>query len=118
MDGSNVGATDRLSMLKPRPLNNPAIRDRTPNLFSTVTKMMCSIVLVSSSSMTLRISAPAQNPLCRQDRVFVLWSHLGAAALFQFQLRRIVQNHLVIAPACRNHGIDVFVGMCRHIHDD
>src|SRR5918995_147740 len=110
MDGSNVGATDRLSMLKPRPLNNPAIRDKTPNLFSTVTKMMCSIVLISSSvpAMTLRISATAQNPLCRQDRVFVLWSHLGAAALFQFQLRRIVQNHLVIAPAGRNHGIDVF----------
>jgi hypothetical protein len=30
-------------MLNPRPLKSPATRDRTPNLFSTVTEMMCSI---------------------------------------------------------------------------
>ena len=30
-------------MLKPRPLNSPATRERTPNLFSTVTEMMCSM---------------------------------------------------------------------------
>ena len=43
VEGSNEGATDRLSMLNPRPLNRPATRDSTPNLFSTVTEMMCSI---------------------------------------------------------------------------
>src|SRR5207249_11794554 len=33
--GSSVSATDRLSMLKPRPLNRPATRASTPNSFST-----------------------------------------------------------------------------------
>src|SRR5689334_13401284 len=39
--GSSVSATDRLSMLKPRPLNSPATRASTPNSFSTRTEMMC-----------------------------------------------------------------------------
>ena len=34
-DSSSVGATDRDSMLKPRRLNRPVIRDSTPGLFST-----------------------------------------------------------------------------------
>src|SRR5205823_6684306 len=38
--GSIVSATDRLSMLKPRPLNSPATRARTPNSFSTSTEMV------------------------------------------------------------------------------
>src|SRR5262245_42848415 len=38
--GSRVSATERLSMLKPRPLNSPATRARTPNSFSTRIKMM------------------------------------------------------------------------------
>src|SRR5262252_3775127 len=39
--GSRVSATDRLSMLKPRPLNKPATRASTPNSFSTRTEMVC-----------------------------------------------------------------------------
>src|SRR2546430_2309545 len=38
--GSSVSATDRLSMLKPRPLNRPATRASTPNSFSTKMEMM------------------------------------------------------------------------------
>src|SRR5947207_950529 len=38
--GSSVSATDRLSMLKPRPLNRPATRASTPNSFSTRMEMM------------------------------------------------------------------------------
>ena len=41
--GSRVGATERLSILNPRPLNKPATRDKEPALFSSVTEMMCSI---------------------------------------------------------------------------
>jgi hypothetical protein len=33
--GSIVSLTERLSMLNPRPLNMPAMRDNTPNSFST-----------------------------------------------------------------------------------
>ena len=36
--GSSVGPTLRVSMLKPRPLNIPAMRVSTPNLFSTRTE--------------------------------------------------------------------------------
>src|SRR5262249_44153362 len=39
--GSSVSATDRLSMLKPRPLNRPATRARTPKSFSTRTEIVC-----------------------------------------------------------------------------
>src|SRR5215475_1149313 len=39
-DGSSVSATVRLSMLKPRPLNNPATRASTPNSFSTKIEMV------------------------------------------------------------------------------
>src|SRR6478735_11009102 len=98
IEGSSVGATERLSILKPLPLNSPAMRESTPNLFSTVTKMMCSM-------------------LGCQNRVFILWSRLGRAALLLLQLRRILQNHLVIATAGGNHWIDVFEGMRRHVDD-
>ena len=40
-DGSWVGATLRVSMLKPRPENIPAMRASTPNLFSTRTEIVC-----------------------------------------------------------------------------
>ena len=36
--GSSVGPALRVSMLKPRPLNMPAMRASTPNLFSTRTE--------------------------------------------------------------------------------
>src|SRR5215211_106416 len=39
--GSSVGPTARVSMLKPRRLNSPATRARTPGLFSTVSERMC-----------------------------------------------------------------------------
>ena len=39
--GSTVGPTLSVSMLKPRPLNMPAMRANTPNLFSTKTEMTC-----------------------------------------------------------------------------
>src|SRR3990172_1414565 len=38
--GSMVSATDRLSILKPRPLNSPATRASTPNSFSTRMEMV------------------------------------------------------------------------------
>ena len=38
---ASVGATANEKMLKPRLLNNPAIRASTPNLFSTRTERMC-----------------------------------------------------------------------------
>src|SRR5262245_31777783 len=38
--GSIVSATDRLSMLKARPLNRPATRASTPNSFSTRMEMV------------------------------------------------------------------------------
>src|SRR5678815_435154 len=41
--GSMVSATERLSMLKARPLNNPATRASTPNSFSTRMEMVCRI---------------------------------------------------------------------------
>src|SRR5947208_3485003 len=41
--GSSVSATDRLSMLKPRPLNSPATRASTPNSFSTRMEMTWSM---------------------------------------------------------------------------
>src|SRR5262245_37756535 len=41
--GSMVSATERLSMLKPRPLKSPATRARTPNSFSTRMEMVCRI---------------------------------------------------------------------------
>src|SRR6266481_793728 len=40
---SSVSATERLSMLKPRPLKRPATRERTPNSFSTSTDIVCRI---------------------------------------------------------------------------
>src|SRR5213082_1975976 len=43
MLGSSVGPTLRVSMLKPRPLNMPAMRVSTPNLFSTSTEIVCRI---------------------------------------------------------------------------
>src|SRR6266571_3840249 len=42
--GSCVGPTLRVSMLYPRPLNKPATRVSTPNLFSTSTEMVCRIL--------------------------------------------------------------------------
>ena len=39
--GSSVGLTARESMLKPRRVNRPATRDRTPGLFSTRTERVC-----------------------------------------------------------------------------
>src|SRR4029450_13728554 len=44
---SMVSATDRLSMLKPRPLKSPATRARTPNSFSTRMEIVCRIRLPS-----------------------------------------------------------------------
>src|SRR6187431_483611 len=38
--GSSVGATLSVSILNPRPLNMPAMRVSTPNLFSTRTEMV------------------------------------------------------------------------------
>src|SRR5207245_1625301 len=38
-----TSATDRPSMLNPRPLKSPATRARTPNSFSTSTEMVCRI---------------------------------------------------------------------------
>ena len=43
MLGSRVGATDRLSILKPRPEKSPATRASTPNSFSTSTEIVCCI---------------------------------------------------------------------------
>src|ERR1700745_488412 len=39
--GSSVSATERLSMLNPRPLKSPATRESTPNSVSTRTEMTC-----------------------------------------------------------------------------
>ena len=39
--GSAVSATQRLSMLNPRPLKRPETFASTPNSFSTRTEMMC-----------------------------------------------------------------------------
>ena len=39
-EGSSVGPTLRVSMLNPRPLNMPAMRVSTPNLFSTRIEMV------------------------------------------------------------------------------
>jgi hypothetical protein len=39
--GSSVSPTDRLSILYPRAENSPATRDSTPNLFSTITAIVC-----------------------------------------------------------------------------
>ena len=41
MSGSSVGPTVSVSMLKPRRANRPAIRARTPGLFSTRIERMC-----------------------------------------------------------------------------
>src|SRR5439155_731385 len=63
MDGSSEGATDRLSILKPRPLNRPATLDSTPNLFSTKTEMICSINTVLSTEQRVlseEVGAPTQ----------------------------------------------------------
>src|SRR5512139_46940 len=38
--GSSVSATERLSILKPRPLKSPATRASTPNSFSTRTDIV------------------------------------------------------------------------------
>src|SRR5689334_576203 len=99
IEGSSVGATDRLSMLNPRPLKSPAMRDSTPNLFSTVTRIICSM-------------------LGREDGVVVLRRRLARAALLLFQLRRIFQNHFMIAAACGDHWIHVLIGMGRNVDDD
>src|SRR5215475_14733591 len=53
--GSIVSATERLSMLKPRPLNSPATRARTPNSFSTRMEMVC------------RISPPSVRTMAGED---------------------------------------------------
>ncbi len=39
--GSSVGPTASVSMLKPRRLNSPAMRARTPGRFSTMSERMC-----------------------------------------------------------------------------
>ena len=41
VSGSSVGPTASVSMLKPRRLNRPAIRARTPGWFSTSSERMC-----------------------------------------------------------------------------
>ncbi len=38
---SSVSPTDKLSILYPRAENSPATRDSTPNLFSTITAIVC-----------------------------------------------------------------------------
>src|SRR3712207_4608790 len=50
--GCSVGPTARLSMLKPRRLNSPAILARTPGLFSTRTDRVC-LLIVSSSQLVV-----------------------------------------------------------------
>src|SRR5664279_1531393 len=40
-EASSVGPTFSVSILKPRPLNMPATRVSTPNLFSTRIEMVC-----------------------------------------------------------------------------
>src|SRR6185369_15386645 len=40
-EGSSVSPTDKLSILYPRAENSPATRDSTPNLFSTITAIVC-----------------------------------------------------------------------------
>ena len=49
ISGCSVGPTASESMLKPRRLNSPAIRARTPGLFSTRTDRVC----VGSSELVL-----------------------------------------------------------------
>ena len=44
MEGSSVGATDRLSILNPLPEKRPDILDSTPNSFSTSTVIVCFMV--------------------------------------------------------------------------
>src|SRR5262249_26388659 len=51
--GSSVSPTDKLSMLYPRAENNPATRDSTPNLFSTITAIVCFSNSVSATTPVL-----------------------------------------------------------------
>src|SRR3546814_2248596 len=51
--GLAVGPTARLSMLKPRRLKRPAMRARTPGLFSTRTDKVCLLMFSSPSEVVL-----------------------------------------------------------------
>src|SRR5919204_699702 len=63
MLGSSVGPTARVSMLKPRRLNRPAILASTPGLFSTRSERTClrpvSALEASRSSSLTRSGVPA-----------------------------------------------------------
>src|SRR5215831_4820591 len=121
IEESSVGATERLSMLNPRPLKSPAIRDNTPNLFSTVTEIICSICeqcsgVCSLDQSTLNNHRPAL-PLCCQHGIFVFWYNLARAGLLHLQLRRIFENHLMVRATGWDHWIAVLVRMGRDINN-
>src|SRR5688572_7628904 len=60
--GCSVGPTARESMLKPRRLNRPAIRARTPGLFSTRTERVCLLMWWSPSSQVVFVELGSEVP--------------------------------------------------------
>src|SRR3989442_2750496 len=55
--------------------------------------------------------------LRRQDGVLVLAGHFGRGLFPAFHLRRVLDDHLVIAAAGRGHRVAVLVGVHLKIHD-
>src|SRR4026209_1600636 len=102
--GSMVSATDRLSMLKARPLNRPATRASTPNSFSTRMEMVCrmrrSVHAVAGQDLHHAVLA-GQFELLKPLLVQLLFRAQVTALLKRAQLALEVDVLLVVASQLR-----------------
>src|SRR5262245_57504876 len=110
-EGSSVSPTDRLSMLYPRAEKSPATRERTPNLFSTMTAIVCfSGSDVTSTSLLLPDSGGLAAP--------VLETCLGLGRLFLHLSAGRGQDHILVGAARRHHGVHALVLVDAHVEHD
>src|SRR5881628_2744438 len=92
--GSIVSATERLSMLKPRPLKSPATRARTPNSFSTRTEMVWRIRSVWS------VAAEDLHDLVLAHELGLRWTNVDGLDLAR--VRRCTREETLPSEPCHD----------------
>jgi hypothetical protein len=104
-------------MLNPRPLNNPAMRVSTPNLFSTKTDMVCLIILhgTPSSEMGRVQNFKYRVNMKKQEKCYL--THLsGLQAPFPHPagdpscLPALFRTHHQMVKSCTHPGANRFSG--------
>src|SRR5581483_4803610 len=120
--GSSVSATDRLSMLKPRPLKRPATRARTPNSFSTRTEIVCrmagSVRAVARQDLHDLVLA-GELQLLEALLLHLLLGREVELLLVQIQLPLQVRVLLVVLPELRlslQEGLDELLVLFLHAY--